>query len=95
MKDIEYLDFMCIDLNKELEDEIMCKYSFCSNAKVSDGTIKKVKGMLSIDKSSGEVELIDKMPGDDENMVFFRARAKIRKHWNNGEYPSVTMFAAG
>ncbi len=50
---------------------------------------------MRIIKASGEVLLVQPMPGDANHSRFNSAARKVKQHWTNREYPEKTMFACG
>lgn len=75
-----------VKLNKIFEDSSIAKYSF--------GNGEAPLGSLTIDKSSGEVTLLEPLSGDDKSLFFNRAGAKIRKEWKEGRFPDSTEWAS-
>jgi hypothetical protein len=75
-----------IKLRKTFEDVGIAKYSF-----ETDG---EHHGILAINKLSGEVSLLEPLPGDGREMLFLRAAASIRKEWKDGRFPSATEWAS-
>ena len=75
-----------VKLNKIFEDAIVAKYSY--------GRGDDALGSLAIDKLSGEVTLLEPLKGDEENLFFNRAGAKIRKEWKEGRFPDLTEWAS-
>ncbi len=51
-------------------------------------------GKFSINKNSGEFELIEAMPGDNEQAVYRRASIKILRKWREGNLPDMTEWAS-
>lgn len=75
-----------IKLRKTFEDASTAKYSF--------GSGDASEGNLAINKSSGEVTLLEALAGDEKNHFFNRAGAKIRKEWKEGRFPDLTEWAS-
>ncbi len=75
-----------VKLSKTFEDASVARYYFGSDDTAS--------GVLLIDKLSGEVTLLKPLDGDDKNLFFNRARAKIRKEWKDGRFPNMTEWAS-
>ena len=75
-----------IKIRKIFDDVNIAKYVF--------GTPDKESGSLAIDKSSGEVTLLEPLGGDEKNLFFNRAAAKIRKEWKEGRFPDETEWAS-
>ncbi len=73
-------------LTKCFEDQDSARYRF-----ESDGG---EAGTLAIKKSSGEVTVVEPLPGDEKGHVFSRAAAKIRKEWKAGRLPDATEWAS-
>lgn len=74
-----------ISITKTFEDPTVVRYRF-----EGDGRI----GSLTIAKATGEVALDAPVPGDENGHYFSRAAAKLRKHWNHGEFPEHTAWAS-
>lgn len=74
-----------IKLIRTSEDAAAAEYTF-----ESDGNI----GRLAINKSTGEVRLVEPQPGDEKGHHFSRAAAKIRKEWKGGSLPDTTEWAS-
>lgn len=51
-------------------------------------------GKLHIDKDSGEVSLVESYFDDSEKGFYQRAAYKIKKHWESGNLPKETCWAA-
>jgi hypothetical protein len=51
-------------------------------------------GRLMIDKSSGEVTLMERAPGEGDAGYFERAGYKVRQAWEAGELPDVLCWAS-
>ena len=51
-------------------------------------------GSLRVRKDSGAVELISPVPGNKPEFYFVRARVKVLKHYEHGEFPDRTCFAS-
>lgn len=51
-------------------------------------------GLFQINKSSGEVKLIEQMPGDEGGHIFNRAAVKVMREWKRGKLPSVAEWAS-
>ena len=50
-------------------------------------------GEAEIIKDSGEVYYTKQIP-NASNRVYFRIRHKLRQHWEKGEFPERTCYAA-
>ncbi|WP_206996711.1 hypothetical protein [Trinickia mobilis] len=57
----------------------------------SDGGLT---GVFQINKASGEVRILEEMPGDKAGHIFNRAAVKIMREWKQGKLPSVTEWAS-
>jgi hypothetical protein len=57
--------------------------------------IRQASGLLRIDNATGEIQMLEPMPGDHQNGVALRAAGKVHRHWTRGEYPEVTLYACG
>jgi hypothetical protein len=96
----EFLDWMCVNVRKEDENDTSCTYSFtCLKYRELEAGRSEaagpVTGQLSIRKSDGKLKLLVPMPGDHEQRVVARAAQVIIRHWRNGEYPNSTAHIAG
>lgn len=65
-----------------------------SFAEYTFGATEERVGKLKLDKSSGEVALLQCAPGDDSQRLYSRASHKIKKHWAEGQVPEVTCWAS-
>jgi hypothetical protein len=75
-----------IKLRKPCDDANAAKYCFESDYENF--------GSLAIDKLSGQVTLLEPLPGDDKTLFFLRAAARIRKEWKDGRLPSEVEWAS-
>ncbi|MHA6916155.1 hypothetical protein ACQUJO_23930 [Ralstonia pseudosolanacearum] len=75
-----------ITMEKIAENTLTADYRF----KVSDGR----SGVFQIDKESGEIALLEEMPGDEGRHLFTRAAVKIMRSWKQGNLPSVAEWAS-
>ena len=53
------------------------------------------RGLMRLHKDSGEIELLQPMPEDDNEKRFTSASRVLKRHWEAGEIPSATQFACG
>jgi len=97
-----HVDWMLINITKDRETQEHADYFFSSSVTDKDPRFKSRSmivgvniGLLRIFKASGEVELPQAMPEDDENKRFARAVTVLRKHWQKAEFPERTVFACG
>lgn len=97
-----HVDWMVIDITKDCETPEHADYFFSSSVSDKDPRFKTRSmmvglniGLMRIFKDSGEVELLQAMPEDDENKRFLRAATVLRKHWQKAEFPERAMFACG
>ena len=51
-------------------------------------------GVLEIIKSSGEIRLIEELPGDESHRLYSRAARKIQLAWRSGTLPEKTCWAS-
>ncbi|WP_155273474.1 hypothetical protein [Xanthomonas arboricola] len=51
-------------------------------------------GTLRFSKMTGEVSLIEPMPGDERNQCFNRASVKIMREWKAGKLPDFLEWAS-
>jgi len=96
------LDWLCIPIAKKDESDDWCDYVFSAALHVSDPEHpsrskieRQERGVLRIVKATGEITVIEHMPGDDGERRAQRAARIITKHWKQGEYPEHTIYAAG
>ena len=96
------LDWMCILLVLNKEKEGFADYFFETDVWDKDPRFMsrsmKVgtnRGLLRLNKESGQIELLQPMPEDDREQIFSRAARKIKQHWDNDELPEKTMYASG
>ena len=96
------VDWMCIGIEKIAETDDDAQYAFVSEVYEPDPRFRnrrmvvgQNRGVLRVAKATGEVTLVEAMPEDDDRKRFQRAAARIRKHWEAGEFPVRTMFACG
>jgi len=75
-----------IKIRKTFEDDNVAKYSF--------GSDEKSAGSLTIRKLDGEVTLLEPLAGDERNLFFHRAGARVRKEWKEGRFPDMTEWAS-
>lgn len=62
------------------------KYRF-----TSDGT---AVGCLLIDKQTGDIKILDPVPGDESGALAARAAVRLRKEWRSGHLPDLTEWAS-
>jgi len=58
------------------------------------GLIDKSSGILSINKNSGEISLLEPLPNENGDNHFARAAYKIKTHWKDGNLPDRTCWAS-
>ena len=73
-------------IKKIAENLDIGKYEFSSGGDIS--------GTFKINKVTGDVELIDAMPGDEQGHIFQRAAVKILKEWRKGTLPEFAEWAS-
>jgi hypothetical protein len=66
------------------EDPVAAQYQFTSDTRV---------GSFEIDNSTGNVKLINEMPGDAAGQHFDRVAVKIRRAWKTGQLPDFAERA--
>ena len=76
----------CIDITKVTEDDNSATYSYTG----APGH----RGLLRIHKQTGEIEMLETSPGDEEGNFYARASAKLRKHWRAGRFPDKALWAS-
>jgi hypothetical protein len=96
------VDWMCIGIEKLSDTDTHVDYAFVSDVRERDPRYRsrsvivgQNRGRLRIMKATGDVTLLEPMPGDEESKRFQRAAARIKKHWDAHEFPDKTMFACG
>lgn len=55
---------------------------------------RNTTGEFSINKKTGNFNLIKEMPDDINQMIYQRASIKILRAWREGELPDVTEWAS-
>jgi len=76
---------ICVLLRKESETERDAIYFF--------GPDEGRFGKWMIDKRSGEIELLEPIPGDRTTFYSSRAASRLEQHFKKGEFPDETMYA--
>jgi len=96
------LDWMCIDLRRDVETEDYADYFFSSSVTDKDPRFTSRSmivghnvGLFRINKATGETELLYPMPEDEGERRYHSAASTIRKHWRGGKLPEMAMFACG
>ena len=73
-------------IDKISEDDLVARYRFtCDGGRI---------GSFQIDKESGEVSLLEPMPGDERGHAFNRAAVKIMREWKQGNLPARSEWAS-
>jgi len=75
-----------IKIEKTDEDNEKVIYSF-----TGDGGNT---GIFEINKISGDLNLLEGMPGDSDEAMYRRASIKILKEWKIGNLPNMTEWAS-
>jgi hypothetical protein len=75
-----------ITINKTSETAEACTYEFSDT--------ETGKGLLRIEKETGNVTEVMAAPGDTSGRRFERAAVKIMRHWKLGEFPDETCWAS-
>jgi len=52
------------------------------------------RGVLRIDKATGEVLLVQDLPNDSGNRMYHRAARKVTVAWKQGDYPDRMCWAS-
>ncbi len=73
-----------IEKLKERENTVQYKFSL----------LNECSGILSINKDSGDVTLIEPLPNKHGENHFARAAYKVKKHWKEGNLPDKTCWAS-
>lgn len=73
-------------IDKMSEDDLVAIYRF-----TGDGGRT---GSFQIDKESGDVSLVEPMPGDEQGRSFNRAAVKIMREWKQGNLPVRAEWAS-
>jgi len=96
------LDWLCLPIAKKEETDEWCDFMFYAALCVPDpehpgrGKVaRQERGVVRIIKSTGEITVVEQMPGDDGERRAGRAARIISRHWKKGEYPQQTIYAAG
>lgn len=96
------LDLLCIPIAKKDKSDDLCDYAFSAALHVSDPdhpsrskVERQERGVLRIMKATGEITVVEQMPGDDGERRAQRAARIIARQWKQGEYPKHTIYAAG
>lgn len=77
---------MYIAIRKQSENDLNVIYSF--------GVSEDKVGRIQIDKTTGNIDLLDSAPNDESASLFSRASRKLQQHWERGEYPDATCWAS-
>ncbi|MET3518174.1 hypothetical protein ABIC63_005986 [Pseudacidovorax sp. 1753] len=75
-----------VKIEKTFETETVAQYTFEGD--------HGLKGLLALDKTKGEVTLVEPMPGDDRMHCFNRAIVKITREWREGRLPQTLEWAS-
>lgn len=51
-------------------------------------------GRIRISRTTGEVEVLSEVPGDDKTAYSPRAKRKLLLHWRKQEFPDTTCWAS-
>lgn len=96
------IDWMCISLRKDREEENYADYFFSSAIYDKDPRMESRNivvghacGLFRIYKDNGNVELLRAMDGDEKNIRFMKAVSVIKKRWGKAEYPETDIYACG
>ncbi len=73
-----------IEKLKEIGDSVQYRFSL----------LDECSGILSINKDSGDVSLIEPLPNNKGEKHYARAAYKVKKHWNNGSLSDKTCWAS-
>ena len=63
-------------------------------AEYSFGPTEEEVGRLRINKSSGKIEILEEVEGDDFKKYSMRAARKLMLHFRENEFPDITCFAS-
>jgi hypothetical protein len=75
-----------IMIRKVAENPTSAEYTF--------GASEDRLGQLKLDKATGNMVLVEPVPGDDEGALYRRAAYKIKQHWAAGDLPESTCWAS-
>lgn len=75
-----------IKIEKVGEDSEKAVYQFIGD--------REAVGKFSISKDSGELHLLEGMPGDVDEGAYRRASIKIFREWRNGNLPETAEWAS-
>jgi len=76
---------ICVVLRKESETERDAVYLF--------GPDEGCLGKVMIDKRTGEIQVLEPIPGDRTTFYSSRAARRLEQHFKKGEFPDETMYA--
>ena len=76
-----------VPIRKVKEDDVSVEYRFSWSMETNFG-------LLQVDKRTGEVRVIQALPGDEKNRAFNCAARKVFLHWKEGEFPDETCWAS-
>lgn len=96
------VDWQCIGILLDKDKSEYADYFFEADVWDKDPRFKsrsmKVglnRGLMRLHKDSGEIDLLQPMPEDNDNRRFRSAAMKLKKHWQAGEIPKATQLACG
>ncbi len=99
MKRKRMVDMRCIGIERLVESNADARFAFISGVFERDPRysgrlviVGQNQGVLQISKETGEVSLVEAMPGDHGNKRFQRAAACVRKHWEDRKCPYRTII---
>ncbi len=73
-----------IEKVKDVNDSVEYKF----------GLLNDNYGVLTINKTSGEVIMLEPMESDKKKNHFARAAHKVKQHWKEGKLPNKTCWAS-
>lgn len=74
------------DIDKIFEDDEIVRYRFT----LTDGR----SGDLALERGTGLVICEKQLEGDEEQLIFARAKRKVLLAWKTGNYPSRLVWAS-
>ncbi len=75
-----------VSITKTTSNDDFVEYSFGPN--------EGFRGLLRIHRATGEIEVLDEVPGDEKKLYSLRACRKVAQHFKKHEFPDVTCFAS-
>ena len=77
---------LCITITKLEESSLFADYTFADP--------ETEVGVLRLNKSTGDVDLLQAASNDTSGIRFRSAATKLMLHWRDGEFPDKTFWAS-